>query len=323
MKLQQMSDEQLLDRLEAAVATELSRPKGPYPERSMQYRRRMWEVKREAERRESERTEKPPVRKKDRATRERAALLARIKAIFSSDELDPGLPPPPMRGNPDLTRLSVVQLVDRFVGLARAEEKPQGPEDAEQLYWLIDAAVSELKKRKGDQRKALLPLYLHTDTAVRFRAADVTREIAPERAESRMRAVDDPGWSFAKDKQSPRSLKRLSVAQLVERYAEIGIAQDKALLYDQTSTYNRLYGRKHAIEDELRDRDGDQRQALLALFDHPNLQVQLNAATATLALEPVAARRKLEEISEMKWAPQGGDAGMSLWNLDRGVFKPT
>ncbi len=119
------------------------------------------------------------------------------------------------------------------------------------------------------------------------------------------------------------ALNSLTTEQLVTRFAEIGVEQDDALLRDQISRFNRLFDSKTLILTELGSRSGDQRRALLKLFDHPNLQVQLNAAKATLALDPVAARHKLEEISEMKWAPQGGDAGMSLWNLDRGVFKPT
>jgi hypothetical protein len=31
----------------------------------------------------------------------------------------------------------------------------------------------------------------------------------------------------------------------------------------------------------------------------------------------------LEMIADSNWMPQAGDAGMSLSNLDRGVFKPT
>jgi hypothetical protein len=38
---------------------------------------------------------------------------------------------------------------------------------------------------------------------------------------------------------------------------------------------------------------------------------------------PEAARALLQKIAGSKEYPQAGDAGMSLWNLDRGVFKPT
>jgi len=51
--------------------------------------------------------------------------------------------------------------------------------------------------------------------------------------------------------------------------------------------------------------------------------VRLQAAKLTLAVAPVEARSQLEDIVKLQWFPQSGDAGMSLWNLDRGVFKPT
>jgi len=118
-------------------------------------------------------------------------------------------------------------------------------------------------------------------------------------------------------------LTQLTVEHLVARFAEIGSAQDDALLYDEIAKFNRLYREKTSVLEELRSRDGDQRRALLRLYDHPNIQVRLNAAKATLAVAPEAARRLLEDIATRKDVPQGGDAGMSLWNLDRGVFKPT
>jgi uncharacterized protein DUF2019 len=51
--------------------------------------------------------------------------------------------------------------------------------------------------------------------------------------------------------------------------------------------------------------------------------VRLTAAKATLAVSPDAARRLLRSIADSKEYPQAGDAGMSLVNLDRGIFKPT
>jgi hypothetical protein len=61
----------------------------------------------------------------------------------------------------------------------------------------------------------------------------------------------------------------------------------------------------------------------MALYRHPNAQVRLMAATATLAVAPEAARQLLQAIADSNDYPQAGDAGMSLWNLERGVFKPT
>ena len=117
-------------------------------------------------------------------------------------------------------------------------------------------------------------------------------------------------------------LEQLTIDQLVERFAEIGIAQDNALLHDQYAKFNRLYDRMQAVDDELRRRGRDARQALSRLYDHSNMQVRLKAATRSLAVAPVAARQVIQEIYDSKWYPQAGDAGMTLSALDDGTFKP-
>ncbi len=119
------------------------------------------------------------------------------------------------------------------------------------------------------------------------------------------------------------TLEDMTVDQLVTRFIEIGSAQDEAILDDDIGKFNHLFDKMVAVEEELKTRAGDQRRALVHLYDHPNIQVRLNAAKATLRLAPKAARRTLEAISNSRHFPQAGDAGMSLWNLDRGVFKPT
>ena len=120
-----------------------------------------------------------------------------------------------------------------------------------------------------------------------------------------------------------RDLSRLTIDALVERFAAIGVAQDQVLFDGDTSKFSKLYWQMDAVSRELKSRDGDQRRALLRLYDHPNMQVRLKAAKHTLAVEPGVARSKLKTIADSGWLPQSGDAGMSLSNLDRGVFKPT
>ncbi|QBR70672.1 hypothetical protein CU048_04580 [Beijerinckiaceae bacterium] len=117
-------------------------------------------------------------------------------------------------------------------------------------------------------------------------------------------------------------LENMTVDQLVDRFVEIGVAQDQAELMGEIGKFNRLYRQMDATEKELRRRGRNARLALLRLYDHPNMQVRLNAAKRTLGVAPDAARRVLQAISDSKWQPQAMDAGMSLWNLDRGVFKP-
>lgn len=117
-------------------------------------------------------------------------------------------------------------------------------------------------------------------------------------------------------------LKSMTVAQLVENFADMGARQNKALLCDDLSEFTSLYWQIDAIREELKGRPGDQRRALLTLFNHRDMQVRLNAAKATLAVVPGQARAVLEHIKEGRRGPQAGDAGMCLWNLDRGVFVP-
>jgi hypothetical protein len=52
-------------------------------------------------------------------------------------------------------------------------------------------------------------------------------------------------------------------------------------------------------------------------------QDQAKAVKATLAVAPERARRMLEIIAESREYPQAGEAGMSIDNLERGIFKPT
>ena len=65
-----------------------------------------------------------------------------------------------------------------------------------------------------------------------------------------------------------------------------------------TAKFNRLFWELDAVNEELKNRPGDQRQALRPLLDHSNAQVRLQSAIATLALAPEAAQRTLQVISD-------------------------
>jgi hypothetical protein len=114
----------------------------------------------------------------------------------------------------------------------------------------------------------------------------------------------------------------LTVAQLVERYVEAGIGEDKAEMQDDLPRRNRLCRQMFAIADELKSRSGDQRRALLPLYTHQNMEVRLMAAKATLAIAPIEARKIIESIAASNWFPYAGDAGMCLEMLDQGIFVP-
>jgi Domain of unknown function (DUF2019) len=119
------------------------------------------------------------------------------------------------------------------------------------------------------------------------------------------------------------NLTEMPVDQLLARFADIGIAEDEALLANDSRRFNRLFRNMQAVVLELKNRPGDQRSALLSLYAHPSMQVRLKAAKNSLAIAPAAARQLLEEISASQWQPQAGEAGMSLDSLDRGIYKPT
>jgi hypothetical protein len=115
----------------------------------------------------------------------------------------------------------------------------------------------------------------------------------------------------------------MTTDELVDRFVRIVLDQDTAVRRDDNATYKRLFEQMDAIKEELKSRPGDQRRALIPLYDHPNVQVRLKSAIATLAVVPEAGRRVLQIIADSRDYPQAGDAGMTLDCLDRGIFKPT
>lgn len=115
---------------------------------------------------------------------------------------------------------------------------------------------------------------------------------------------------------------QMTSEELLKRYIEIGVAQDDAIDRRLNLRFKRLFQDMTAVEQELQVRASDERRLLMRLYQHSNMQVQLNAAKATLAVAPAEARRQLETIAASRHFPQAGDAGMSLWALDNGIFKP-
>jgi len=117
-------------------------------------------------------------------------------------------------------------------------------------------------------------------------------------------------------------LKGVPVDDLVARFADIGIEDDNAEKVNDIAKRNSLRGQLSAIKNELKSRSGDQRSALIKLYNHPNMEVRLLAAKATLAVAPAESRRIIEWIAASNWFPYAGDAGMCLYMLDSGKFVP-
>lgn len=118
-------------------------------------------------------------------------------------------------------------------------------------------------------------------------------------------------------------LEGLSASDLVERFKEIALEQFEALLDSDVKEFNRLFQQMKIVSDELKARPGDQRTALLALYQHYNAQVRLKAAIHTLAVAPGEAVKKLEALSNSGEFPQTADARSILRSFKDGTFKPT
>jgi hypothetical protein len=115
----------------------------------------------------------------------------------------------------------------------------------------------------------------------------------------------------------------MSVKELVDLFAKVGLDQYQAELHSDIAKESRLIKRGWEIADELKGRPGDQRSALASLYDHPNVQVRLNAARLTLGVAPAAAKAVVQAVAASKMYPQAMDAGMCLWALEQGIFTPS
>ena len=140
-----------------------------------------------------------------------------------------------------------------------------------------------------------------------------------ERTEVGLGVLVEPRGTKA---MKPVSFENMSVDELVERFSMLAVEQDGARREENIRGVNQLYDALKDVEGELRLRDGDQRRALLRLYDHKNSQVRLKAAEATLAVAPDAARHMLQALADSREYPQSADARSAIRYLEKGIYKP-
>ena len=116
--------------------------------------------------------------------------------------------------------------------------------------------------------------------------------------------------------------KTASVDELIARFLELSIEQYEMEMSGHGTRRNRAVRARFAVEDALQERDGDARRLLVRFYEHANVQVQCNAASATLALFPEEARRRLEHIRRWTAGVTKLEAGMRLWAIDTGRYVP-
>jgi sugar lactone lactonase YvrE len=76
------------------------------------------------------------------------------------------------------------------------------------------------------------------------------------------------------------------------------------------------------IDCELRSRGREERMALYPLLSDKNRFIRYYAAKYLLGLAPDHARRVIEEIAKFKFDALCLDAGMCLYALDKGIYRP-
>jgi Domain of unknown function (DUF2019) len=95
-----------------------------------------------------------------------------------------------------LDQLTIDDLVQQFLALTLAQYEARFPSQTSKynrLYHQMNEVSDELKRREGDQRRALLPLINHENAQVRLMAASSLLTIVPDRAKRALESVRDSG----------------------------------------------------------------------------------------------------------------------------------
>ena len=117
-------------------------------------------------------------------------------------------------------------------------------------------------------------------------------------------------------------LLSLTTAQLLEQFRVLALAKGAASLERRIARHNRLYRQLEAVKAELKARSGDQRRGLAQFYHHPDPQVRLDAALATLAIFPERAQAVLQTIIDRSDFPQVANAMHALMNIRDGTRIP-
>ncbi len=114
-------------------------------------------------------------------------------------------------------------------------------------------------------------------------------------------------------------LSNLTANELIDEFTKnaLGMYDSERLM--QPRKYDQFCLALIDVNNELKNRPGDGRFALIKLYSHPNIQVRLSAAKLTGGINPAGARKVLEKIAASRCFPQAGVAGMSLEFMD-GTF---
>jgi plasmid replication initiation protein len=118
-------------------------------------------------------------------------------------------------------------------------------------------------------------------------------------------------------------LDKLAIDELVAIFVSSSEQQYELILDDEINKYNRLVEKQDEIIKELRKRGVEARLELTKLFDHPNIQVRLNAARRSIGVAREPALNVLRQIVKEDFGPFRLDAGMTVALVEDGTIIPT
>lgn len=103
-------------------------------------------------------------------------------------------------------KMSVEQLVERFFLIAVEQDKALKTDKIakyNRLFGDLRSVVDELKRRSGDQRRALVGFLKHENAQVRLKAAIATLALTPDASRRTLQMISDlneyPQAPFARD----------------------------------------------------------------------------------------------------------------------------
>lgn len=118
---------------------------------------------------------------------------------------------------------------------------------------------------------------------------------------------------------TPERLSKLSGSELALELTAVAKKLGEAINYWMPTA--KLSKDLLSVQNEIRARSREYRLSLAPLLEDQNRYVQYYAARQLLALVPGRSRQIIEENSRQGDAI-AGDAGMLLYTIDSGIYKP-
>ena len=118
-------------------------------------------------------------------------------------------------------------------------------------------------------------------------------------------------------------LDKLTLDELISLFVSLSEQQYPLTLNDEVKLGSRLVKRQDEIGKELRQRGIEARLELTKLFDHPNIQVRMNAAKRSLGIAREPALNALRKIVKEDFGAFRLSAGMTVALVEDGTITPT